>query len=74
MITSPKQIAEYANTFFIEKVKKIRAELPKINSDPIEILSKLIPRCNDTFNLPFITIEQTKKIIKKLKKQQQHWF
>ena len=66
-ITSPKQIAEYANTFFIEKVKKIRAELPKINSDPIEILSKLIPRCNDTFNLPFITIEQTKKIIRKLK-------
>ena len=36
--------------------------------DPIEILKKIIPRCENRFKLPLISINETKDIIYKLKR------
>ena len=35
--TSPKKLAEIQNKFYIEKVKKIRAELQEVNKDPLDV-------------------------------------
>ena len=66
-VTSPKEIAKIANNFFIDKIIQIRNGFTTSEVNPIDILSSLIPRCTNEFELPFITIEETKQLIKKFK-------
>ena len=56
-----------ANEHYINKINKIREKFTRGHISPISILEKLISRPKTTFNLPYISICQTKKIIKKLK-------
>ena len=65
--TDYKMIANIANNFFIEKIKDIRRHFFITDNDPIEILKKLKPRNENTFSIPFITINETQKYIKELK-------
>ena len=53
--------------FCIEKFNKIRKNFSISDFDPIQILSALIPRNDNTFTIPNITINQTETIIKQLK-------
>ncbi len=66
-ITSPKEIATISNNFFIDKINKIRETFTPTDIDPIKLLSQLIPRTNDCFIIPEITIKQTQQIIRSLK-------
>ena len=63
-ITSPKQIAQIANDFFITKIQEIRQQFTPPTVDPITILKRLKPRNNNTFKFPLITVRQTIDIIK----------
>ena len=65
--SSPKILANLCNDFFIEKISKIRNHFTNSSVDPIKILESLIPRNPNTFQIPLITIEKTKIIIKNLK-------
>ena len=64
VITSLKEIASIANKHYINKINKIREKFTRGHISPISILEKLIVRPKSTFNLPYISIGQTKKIIK----------
>ena len=66
-ITSPRELANIANNYFIDKIIKIRNAFTPSTTDPIEILSKLIPRNNNSLVIPEITLKQTIDLINKLK-------
>ena len=67
-ITSPEKIAQLANNFFIDKINKISSSfLNNKKISPIEILSLLLPRNENKFVLPLITVDETKNMLKKLK-------
>ena len=66
--SSPVKICTAMNAFFHNKILTIRQGFTKCLMDPIEILSKLIPRPNKKFTLPYITVKEAKDIIFKLKR------
>ena len=65
--TSPKQIAQLANEFFINKILKIRETFTPHKVTPLEILSLTFPRNTEKFNLPLITPSETLTLIRGLK-------
>ena len=65
--SSPPKLANLCNKYFLKEIKKIRNNFIKTTINPIQILEFLIPKNQNTFNLPPITLEKTKKIIKNLK-------
>ena len=62
IVTSPKIMAKIANSYFINKIKNIRSSFNIINISPMEILKKIKPRNNNTYNLPTIDIKQMHKL------------
>ena len=66
-VTSPLQIANIANEYFITKIKNIRNSFKQSYITPMYILEKLIPKCKNDIHILFITINQTNDIIKNLK-------
>ena len=64
---SPKIIAELANNFIFYKILKISNGFKNFSISPIDILNKLIPRNNNTFLLPYISLNETKSMINNLK-------
>ena len=66
-VTSPRQIAQLANSYFINKIKLIRESFSNVGIDPIEILRILIPKVQSSFKLEPIHNSETVKILKKLK-------
>ena len=67
VITSPKEIANIANDFYISKVIELSAALNHEQRDPIALLSRIIPRREDNiFKLKFISMRETFHLIKKL--------
>ena len=68
LVTSVKEIVNIANDFFIEKICKIRESFPvNENISPMEILQRLVPKCQNQFDVKMATIEDIQRIIKKLK-------
>ena len=66
MVTSLNKIVNIANTFFIEKIKKIRESFPENYSmNSIEILEHLIPKRENRFEIKMATIGDITRIIKK---------
>ena len=65
--TDMKMISNISNNYFIQKIKNIRKTFTQSDNDPLEILKILKPRNKNEFKIPFITIGETKKIIKELK-------
>ena len=55
------------NREFYNKIKKMRYDFPETIVDPIEILSKLVPKPKSVFKLPIIKYDETYKIIMNLK-------
>ena len=62
-VTSPRAIANIANTHYINKINTIRNSFKKLTLNPMHILSTLIPRQEHTLTLPLITLTQTIDII-----------
>ena len=66
LVTSIKKIVNIANEFFIEKISKIRESFPvNENISSLEILQKLIPKCQNQFKIKMATLEDIERIIKK---------
>ena len=63
-ISSPRALANLANTHYVDKVNKIRQAFKKLTLNPIHILSTLIPRQQHTLTIPPITLAQTEEIIR----------
>merc|ERR1712240_633465 len=67
VITSLKHIANIANNHFINKTTKIRNNFIPSTISHIQILKQLIEKPKFKFTLPHIIIQQTKKLIRKMK-------
>ena len=68
LVTSIKKIVNIGNEFFIDKISKIRESFPvNENISSLEILQKLIPKCQNQFKIKMATLEDIEHIIKKLK-------
>merc|ERR1712240_767534 len=89
IITNIKDICNIANNYYINSIKKLRDNIQKITTTPVEILKKIYPRVEATLEIPIPTVKDISNIIKKsksknsvghdnismkmLKKQQQLW-
>ena len=60
---SPKMISNMMNDFYINKIKDIRDGFSTPSVDPIRILENVSTRNRNIFKLPFITPDETEKII-----------
>ena len=65
--TSPRSIANLSNNYFISKINTIMASFTPHVVGALDILKYLIPRNENVFILPQITIEETIKMIKNIK-------
>ena len=70
LVTSVKKIVNIANEFFVEKIRKIRESFPvNLNISALEILQKLVPKCQNQFEIKMATIEDIERILKKIEIQ-----
>ena len=66
MVTSVKKIVNIANKFFIDKIQKIRESFSvNVNISAIEILQKLVPKCQNNFEIKMATVDDIARIIAK---------
>ena len=49
--TSPKELTKIMNNYYIDKIKKIRNDLPPANADPLSKLKEMMKDKTSTFNL-----------------------
>ena len=66
IVTSPKVIAEIANSHYINKVINLAAPMETERRDPVKLLNKVIPRSTNCFKLKYISMRETFQIIRKL--------
>lgn len=67
LVTSLRQIANIANRHYIDKIDKIRRDFKKHRLTHIDILQMIIPKLKSTFKLPYITLDQTIRLILDMK-------
>ena len=67
LVTSPSKIADIQNEFYINKVRKIRQELPHSNTDPLEILRQRLSGNTASFSFSAVHPDEVEKIISSLK-------
>ena len=65
-INSPSGLAATMNKYFIDKVKKLRNSIPKVETDPLARLRGTMRNRECTFELKLITKEEVLKIISSL--------
>ena len=68
LVQKPKVIAEVMNSFFIEKINKLKNSLPNSISDPLANVKKLMRNKNCIFKLKSVHPDTIEEIIKTLKK------
>ena len=66
-INKPVDIAHIANKFYINKVKNLRTKFKNTSYDPIDILHRLFKKNENKFDIPMMTIKDTKDLIKNAK-------
>ena len=66
-VNKPYLIANIANNFFINKIKKIQHKFRRHRVSAISLLQLLIPRIDNNFELPLLTIKDTSKLINRHK-------
>ena len=67
MVTSPQQIADVQNQFYINKVREIRRNMPGQKQDPLDTVRKLMTDRTVSFSLSSVAPAEIDKIIKNLK-------
>ena len=67
--SKPCEIATIACDFFINKIVKIQQKFRNSICNPIVILNFLIPKNDNLFKLPLLTIKETSKYIKKIQEK-----
>ena len=58
MVTSPKEIADAQNDFFIDKVDMLRRQLPRTNNDPLRTLRAAMESWDNADNRPSFTLRE----------------
>ena len=66
-ITSPKAIASQMNKFYIDKQKKIVAEIPRVETDPLALLRERMQGRQGHFQFKVVTEENVLKLMKSIK-------
>ena len=67
LLTKPSAIAECMNSFFIRKIRTLRANLPPSDQNPIHLVEKLMENRTCSFTLRPVHPDQVEKIISSLK-------
>ena len=67
IFTKPSDLARTMNTFFINKVKNLRQNLPQNPGDPIQLVQKLMRNRTCSLKLKPVHPDQVLKILSKLK-------
>ena len=67
LVTSPQGLADTMNSFFIEKVKKLRDNLPPCTSDPLAHLKLAMASRTSTFSLRPVHPDTVVDVVKNLK-------
>ena len=65
--TSPKRLANIMNNFYINKIRRIRENLPPINEDPLKKMKLMMENKNSTFSLLPVHPDLVEKIISLLR-------
>ena len=60
---NPKDICNIANNYYINTIKKLREQIPKIPVKPVEVLKQIYPRNTNTLTIPIPTVEDIRNII-----------
>ena len=66
-LTSPSKLANIVNSFFVNKVRLIRENLPSAKSDPLRNLKQLMKNRTSNFSISPAHPDQIRKIISKLR-------
>ena len=66
-ISSPKGIATTMNHFFLDKVKKLRENIPETDSDPIAKMKENMEGRSCSFSFDQVTVKQVDTIIRGLR-------
>ena len=66
-VTSPKGLATTLNSFFINKVRRLRASIPVVEEDPLSKLRESMQNRTCTFNMKMVTKKEVLDIISSLK-------
>ena len=67
LVTSPARLADIMNNFFIDKISKIRQNLPASTGNPLATLENMMRNRNAAFSLTCVHPETVRKIILGLK-------
>ena len=67
VVNSPKELASTMNNYFIDKIKKLEANLPPPTGDPLEHLKKVMEGRQCEFSLKQVHPLEVEEIVKNLK-------
>ena len=67
LLTKPSDLSETMNSYFINKVKKLRQQLPESPGDPSELVKKLMTGVNCTFSFRPVLPDEVNSIIKNMR-------
>ena len=66
-VTTLRQIANIANRNYIDKIDKVRKDFKRQRLTHIDVLKMIVPKPTITFKLPYITLDQTIRLIHDMK-------
>ena len=67
IVTSPARLATIMNTFFVNKISRIRQDLPPATDDPLSTLQHIMKDRTAKFSLSSVHPDTVKKVILQLK-------
>ena len=67
MVTSPQQMADVQNEYYINKVCEIRMNMPRQKYDPLTTVRRLMTGRTASFSISAVSPDEVDKIIRNLK-------
>lgn len=67
IFSKPKELATMMNTFFVNKVRLLRKNLPQVAGDPLHLVRELMKHRTCSFSFKGVHPDQISKIISNLK-------
>ena len=67
MVTSPQRMADLQNTYYINKVRDIRLNMPRQKKDPLLTVSRIMSSRNISFSVTAVLPDEVDKTIRNLK-------
>ena len=67
MVTSPGGLSGAMNKFFLDKIRRLRASVPPVQTDPLIKMKEAMRSRRSTFRLKAVMVRDVLKVIKSLK-------